>query len=84
MMNKNKNQEVEKQKDEALKSKQRQEIEKQLIYDLSNERYRYHLMHHHHDLYVDKSLINSNQQSSGASYLPKVDLIFKKLVYSPK
>ena len=84
MMNKNKNQEVEKQKDEALKSKQRQEIEKQLIYDLSNERYRYHLMHHHHDLYVDKSLINSNQQSSGASYLPKVDLIFKKLVYSPE
>ena len=79
--NKNKNHEDKKEKNEA---KEREKMEKQLVYDLANERYKYHLMHHHHDLYMDKSLINSNRQISSTTYKPKLELIFKKIVYSPE
>ena len=68
-------------KEENL-AKKRAAIEKKLLYGMVNERYKYHLLHHHHDQFMDKSLLNLNEQVSSSSYKPKLDFIFKKLVYS--
>ena len=74
----------EKEEKEISNVKKRADIEKQLRYELQNERYKYHLIHHHHDLYVDKSLLNLNEQVSSNSYKPKLEYVFKKIIYSPE
>ena len=53
-------------------------------YESENGRYKYHLIHHKHDYYIDKSIYNLNNQVSNNSYQPKLDLIFKKIIYSPE
>ena len=80
-----KNQKVLKRQEKEIGNvKKRADIEKQLRYELQNERYKYHLIHHHHDLYVDKSLLNLNEQVSSNSYKPKLEYVFKKIIYSPE
>ena len=64
-----------KQENKALK---KEELENKLLYELENDRYKYHLIHHHHDLFVDKSIFNLNEQVSSSSYKPKLEYIFKK------
>ena len=66
------------------KVSKKEEIEKKLLYELENDRYKYHLIHHHHDLFVDKSIFNLNEQVSSSSYKPKLEYIFKKIIYSPE
>ena len=63
---------------------QKSEVERQLTSELNKERYKYHLIHHHHDLFVDKSNTNLNDQVSSNSYKPKLEFIFKKIIYSPE
>ena len=65
-------------------SQNKAEREKQLMYELENQKFKYHLMHHHHDLWVDKSLLNLNDQVSSNSYKPKLNYIFRKIIYSPE
>ena len=63
---------------------QKSEMEKQLTSEVEKERYKYHLIHHHHDLFVNKSNTNLNDQVSSNSYKPKLEFIFKKIIYSPE
>ena len=54
-------------------------------YEVENGRYKYHLIHHQHDYNINKSLNNFlNNQISNNSYKPKVEFIFKKIIYSPE
>ena len=50
-----------------------------------NNKYKYHLIHHHHDHYVDKSLLKANEaEPACTSYNPKMEYIYKKIIYSPE
>ena len=45
----------------------------------------YHLIHHHHDFYLDKDLLNATgAEPACTSYNPKMEYIFKKIIYSPE
>ena len=87
-INQNKKKEESEEKEENEEHKdirtQKKDMERQLKYELENERYKYHLIHHHHDLMFDKSLLNLNDQVSSSSYKPKLEYIFKKIIYSPE
>ena len=56
-------------------------------YEMENGRYKYHLIHHKHDYIINKSsnyFNNNNNQVSSNSYKPKLEFIFKKIIYSPE
>ena len=71
---KNKKRFLDKKKDNNMK-------EKKLIEKLNDDKFKYHLIHHYHDYYLDKSLINLNNHSC-ITYNPKMEYIFKKINYS--
>ena len=53
-------------------------------YGIENGRYKYHIIHHKHDYIINKSLSNFHNQVSSNSYKPKLEFIFKKIIYSPE
>lgn len=58
---------------------------KKLLDRFDNDKFKYHLIHHHHDYYLDKSLINANgAEPACTSYNPRMEYIFKKIIYSPE
>ena len=58
---------------------------RKLLDKFDNEKFKYHLIHHHHDYYLDKTLLNANgAQPACTSYNPKMEYIFKKIIYSPE
>ena len=58
---------------------------KQLLDKFYNDKFKYHLIHHHHDYYLDKSLINAGgAEPACTSYNPKMEYIYKKIIYSPE
>ena len=74
----------EKNKKENEEEKKKADIEREINFELENEKYKYHLIHHHHDLLISKSLIDLYDQVSSNSYKPKLEFIFKKIIYSPE
>ena len=51
----------------------------------NQEKFKYHLIHHVHDLNCDETIYkNIGNETSGASYNPKFDAIYKKIIISPK
>ena len=49
----------------------------------NEDKFKYHLIHHYHDYFLDKSLkLNSLANLSCISYNPKMEYIFKKINYS--
>ncbi len=51
----------------------------------NTNKYKYHLIHHHHDHYFNKSLLNLNAvEPACTSYNPRMEYIYKKIIYSPK
>lgn len=70
---------LDKKKDNNLREK------KSLIEKFNDDKFKYHLIHHYHDYYLDKSLISSNKvEQSCINYYPKMEYIFKKINYSPE
>lgn len=61
--------------------------EKKLMEKFNEDKFKYHLIHHYHDYYLDKSLkqmsLNKANHSS-ICYNPKLEYIFKKINYSPE
>ena len=58
---------------------------KKLLDKFDNDKFKYHLIHHHHDYYLDKALLNANgAEPACTSYNPKMEYIFKKIIYSPE
>ena len=82
-INKNKNKKIFKKLKEEVKQ-QKKDMEMQLTSELEKERYKYHLIHHHHDLFTYKSLTNLHDKVSSNTYKPKLEYIFKKIIYSPE
>ena len=74
----------EKNKKENEEEKKKADIEREINFELENEKYKYHLIHHQHDLLISKSLIDLYDQVSSNSYKPKLEFIFKKIIYSPE
>jgi hypothetical protein len=77
---KNKKSSLDKNKDNNLR-------EKKLMEKFNEDKFKYHLIHHYHDYYLDKSLklISLNKANySCISYNPKMEYIFKKINYSPE
>ena len=77
---KNKKKFLDKRKDDNLR-------EKKLMEKFNEDKFKYHLIHHYHDYYLDKSLkqISLNKANhSCISYNPKMEYIFKKINYSPE
>ena len=60
-------------------------FKRKLIDQFDNDKFKYHLIHHHHDYYLDKILMNINVgQPNCTSYNPKMEYIFKKIIYTPQ
>ena len=58
---------------------------KSLLEKFDNERFKYHLIHHHHDYYLDQALLKANTgQVASTSYNPKMEYIYKKILYCPE
>jgi hypothetical protein len=68
------------------KKEENKKISKKKILDrFENDKFKYHLIHHHHDYYLDKALLNANgAEPACTSYNPKMEYIFKKIIYSPE
>lgn len=61
--------------------------EKNLDRKLHKEKFRYHLIHHNVDYRDDTKLIRKKKENEGpssSSYHPKMEYVFKKLIYSPQ
>ena len=69
-----------------FKKEENKKISKKKILDrFDNDKFKYHLIHHHHDYYLDKALLNANgAEPACTSYNPKMEYIFKKIIYSPE
>ena len=58
---------------------------KKLVNQFDNDKYKYHLIHHHHDYSLDKALMNINGgQPTCTSYNPKMEYVYKKIIYTPQ
>ena len=64
----------------------KEKISKKYLLDkYDNDKYKYHLIHHHHDHYIDKALLKANEgQLACTSYNPKMEYIYKKIIYCPQ
>ena len=80
-----KNKKIQEKKSKDETKEQKEDLENKLKYELGNERYKYHLIHHHHDYIINsKSIYNPYEQVSRNSYKPKLEFLFKKIIYSPE
>ena len=53
--------------------------------DYNQEKFKYHLLHHLHDLNCDDTIYKRiGNETSCASYNPKFEAIYRKIIFSPK
>jgi len=72
-----------KKKEKEYKEEDNKKIK--ILNKFDHNKYKYHLIHHHHDHYVDKNLLNANDaEPACTSYNPKMEYIYKKIIYSPE
>ena len=72
-------------KENKLDENKKNYSKRKLLDKFDNDKFKYHLIHHHHDFYLDKNLINANgAEPACTSYNPKMEYIFKKIIYSPE
>ena len=57
---------------------------RQLLTKFEKDKFKYHLIHHHHDFYMDKSIYNIGGEPACTSYNPQKERIYKKIIYSPE
>ena len=72
-------------KENKLDENKKNYSKRKLLDKFENDKFKYHLIHHHHDFYLDKTLLNANgAEPACTSYNPKMEYIFKKIIYSPE